>query len=354
MGATMKIRLCLFAGLALLCASLASPASAQSFKPGAPIQIQLLTPLNTGSAQAGQEFSGTLAQPVSDGKKLWPRGTEVKGKVLEVVSSGRLSRPASITLQITEIGTSQVTTEAEQIDGRSHAGRNAGLILGGAAAGAILGSIAGGGKGAIIGTLAGAGAGTATAAATGKREINLRAETTLNFAVAGAAAAAAPPPPPPAPAVAPPPPPEYRESAERVDAPPAPAEVREREYDYPDSGYEESGRGYEERRDDGDRPHRFRVFFNDRDERLIREYFRDDPYGRRLVRHDDDLPPGLERRLQRDETLPEGLVHRVDPFPEDLERRMEPLPRGFWRGILAGRAMILRDDGNIVDMMYIY
>ncbi|HZP32235.1 MAG TPA: hypothetical protein VFB23_02640 [Candidatus Acidoferrales bacterium] len=354
----MKIRLCLLAGVALLCSSLVSPASAQSFKPGTPIQIQLLTPLNTGSAQPGQEFSATLAQPVSDGQKLWPRGTQVKGKVLEVVSSGRLSRPASITLQITEIGTSRVTTEPEQIDGRSHAGRNAGLILGGAAAGAILGSIAGGGKGAIIGTAAGAGAGTITAAATGKKEINLRSETTLNFAVAGAAAAVAPPPPPPAPSVAPPPQPEYRESAERVDAPPAPAEVREREGDYPEPGYEERDRGFDERRD-SDRPHRFRVFFNDRDERIIREYFRTEDYGRGLppeLRHerDRDLPPGLERRLHRDGNLPEGLEHRVHPFPEDLERRMESLPRGYWRGILAGRAMILRDDGDIVDMMYVY
>jgi hypothetical protein len=340
----MKIRLWLFAGLWLLCTCLVSPASAQSFKPGTPIQVQLLTPLNTGTAQPGQEFAATLAQPVSDGNKLWPRGTEVKGKVLEVVSSGRLSRPASFTLQITEIGNSPVTTEPEQIDGRSHAGRNAGLIFGGAAAGAILGGIAGGGKGAIIGTAAGAGAGTITAAATGKQEINLRAETTLNFAVAGAAAAAAPPPPPPA---APEPPqPAYREEAERIDAPPAPAEVREREYEYPEPGYEE-------RRDD-DHPHRFRVFFNDRDERMIREYFREDPNGRRLARRDDDLPPGLEERLHRDGNLPQGLEHRVHPFPEDLERRMEPLPRGYWRGILAGRAMILRDNGDIVDMVNIY
>jgi hypothetical protein len=352
MGATMKIRMWFFAGLWLLCTGLASPVSAQSFKPGTPIQIQLLTPLNTGRAQAGQEFAATLVQPVSDGKKLWPRGTEVKGKVLEVVSSGRLSRPASITLQITQIGTSPVTTEPEQIDGKSHAGRNAGLIVGGAAAGAILGSLAGGGKGAIIGTAAGAGAGTITAAATGKQEINLRAETTLNFAVAGATAAVAPPPPPPA--LAPEPPqPAYREEAERVDVPPAPVQAREREYEYPEPGYEERDRRYEERRDD-DHPHRFRVFFNDRDERIMREYFRDDSYGRRIARRDDDLPPGLEKRLHRDGNLPEGLEHRVHPFPEDLERRMEPLPRGYWRGILSGRAMILRDDGDIVDMMYVY
>ena len=360
----MKIRMGFFAGLWLLCTCFGSAASAQSFRPGTPIQIQLLTPLNTGTTQPGQEFSATLVRPVSDGHTVWPRGTQVQGKVVEVVSSGRLSRPASITLQITRIGGSPVTTEPELIDGKSHGGRNAGLIVGGAAAGAILGGIAGGGKGAIIGTAAGAGAGTITAAATGKKEINLRAETTLNFAVAGAAAAAAPPPPPPPVAAPAPPQPVYRELAEPADAPPVPSEVREREY--PEPAYDERDRGYEERRDDDrrdedrrddDRPRRFRIFFNDRDEHVIREYFRTEDYGRGLppnLRSDRDLPPGLERRLDRGGNLPEGLEHRVRPFPEDLERRMEPLPRGYWRGILAGRAMILRDDGDIVDMMYVY
>ena len=100
---------------------------------------------------------------------VWPKGTEVKGRVVEVVSSGRLKRPASITLQLTQIGDSPIETETEQIDGKSHAGRNAALIGGGATVGAILGAIGGGGKGAAIGSVVGAGLGTATAAATGSK-----------------------------------------------------------------------------------------------------------------------------------------------------------------------------------------
>ena len=341
----MKIRLSLLAGLWLLCAFLVSPASAQSFKPGTPIQVQLLTPLDTGTAHAGQEFSATLAQPVSAGKTVWPKGTQVKGKVVEVVSSGRLQRPASITLQLTQIGNSPVVTEPEQIDGKSHAGRNVALIGGGGAAGAIIGAVAGGGKGAVIGAAAGAGAGTLTAAATGKQEIVLRAETPLNFAVAGAAAATPPPPPPPQPA--------YRESREPVDQPPAYEEPREREYDYRDRGYEDRDRDYD------DHPRRFRVYFTDRDEDLIRHYFRSDRDGRRLppglAKRNGDLPPGLEKQLRRNGTLPPGLQRRVEPFPEDLDRRLEPLPRGYSRAILSGRAMILRDDDSaIIDMIFIY
>jgi hypothetical protein len=372
----MKIRLSLFAGLWLVCTWLASPASAQSFKPGTPIQVQLLTPLDTGNARAGQEFSATLAQPVSAGNTVWPKGTQVKGRVVEAVSSGRLQRPASITLQLTQIGNSPVVTEPEQIDGKSHAGRNAGLILGGAAAGAILGDIAGGGKGAAIGAAAGAGAGTLTAIATGKREIVLRAETTLNFAVPGAAAAPPPPPPPPQPAyrtdAAPRPQPvaesrpypdqepesrgrepEYRDRQPEYRERDEP-EAREREQEYrdrepEDSDYREREPEYREREYD-DHPHRFRVYFTDRDVDVIRDYFRHD----REDRDDRRLPPGLEKQLRRNGSLPRGLQRRAEPFPNDLERRMGSLPRGYSRVILSGRAMILRDDSEIVDMMFIH
>jgi hypothetical protein len=206
----MKTLLSYFSGLVLLVSCLAptGSAQAQTISPGTEIQVQLLDRLDTGETQAGQEFSATLAEPVNlEEGMVWPKGTEVKGKVVDVVSSGRLSRPASITLQLTQIGNSTVQTQVEQIDGKSHAGRNAALIGGTAAVGAILGSIAGGGKGALIGTVAGAGAGTVTAAATGKQEIVLSPETTLAFVVADPSAAepAAAPPVAQSPEAAPPP-----------------------------------------------------------------------------------------------------------------------------------------------------
>src|SRR5262249_13310443 len=60
--------------------------------------------------------------------------------------------------------------------------RTAAVIGGGAAAGALIGGLAGGGKGAGIGALVGGGAGTAGAAYTGNdRDINLPAESTIHF-----------------------------------------------------------------------------------------------------------------------------------------------------------------------------
>ena len=87
---------------------------------------------------------------------------------------------------------------------------------------------------------------------------------------------------------------------------------------------------------------------------MIREYFRSDDRGRRMSGRRDDLPPGLERRLYRGGTLPQGLEHRVEPFPGDLDRRLDPLPRGYSHVLLSGRAMILGDDGDIVDLIFIH
>jgi hypothetical protein len=182
----MKKRFSTFSALVLLSLVLALTSSAQSIKPGTEIRVQLLSSLDTGKTQSGQEFAATLADPVQmDNGALWPKGTEIKGKIVEVVSSGRLSRPASISLQLTQIGKSPIQTETAKLDGQSHGARNTALIGGIAAVGAVLGGIANGGKGALIGAAAGATAGTAAAAATGKQEIVLPAETFVTFVVAG-------------------------------------------------------------------------------------------------------------------------------------------------------------------------
>jgi uncharacterized membrane protein len=70
-------------------------------------------------------------------------------------------------------------------EGKSHTKSNVTKIGGGAAAGALIGGLAGGGKGAAIGTAAGAGAGTGVAAATGKEEVTIPAESVLTFSITG-------------------------------------------------------------------------------------------------------------------------------------------------------------------------
>jgi hypothetical protein len=181
----MKRSFVLLASLVAL-AFFVDAARANSENAGVELHIRLADRLDTGSTQVGRQFSGSLEEPVRiDKRTSLPKGAVVKGTVTNVVSSGRLKRPASITLQLNGLGTSAVSTDPLVIDGNSHAARDTALIGGGAAAGAILGAIAGGGKGAAIGSVIGAGAGTGTAFATGKQEIVLPSETELVFTIGG-------------------------------------------------------------------------------------------------------------------------------------------------------------------------
>jgi hypothetical protein len=306
--------------LVLLVAWLAPSGLAQSIPAGAEIKVRLLDRLDTGETQAGQVFSATVAEPVrSGGRTVLARGTTVKGRVTDVVSSGRLKRPASITLELTRIGGTGIQAEALQLDGKSHAVRNVALIGGGAAAGAILGGVAGGGKGAAIGTAVGAGAGTATAYLTGKQELVLPVETLLAFTVAGS-------------------PVTLRETR-------APEEMESRAV---------RGSG-DERRDDADAYDA--LIFSEREQRLIRAYFRSRggrglPPG--LAKRNGDLPPGLQKQMRRNGTLPPGLQKRVEPFPMDLSRQLPRLPAGYSRAIVEGRALILAGDNTIIDLMFIF
>src|ERR1700680_1829641 len=92
----------LLSGLGMLLSCLATSGLAQSIKPGTEVKVRLLENLNTGETKEGQTFSATLAEPVKlENGKVLTRGAQINGLVTEAVSSGRLKRPASITLTLT-------------------------------------------------------------------------------------------------------------------------------------------------------------------------------------------------------------------------------------------------------------
>lgn len=154
---------------------------------GTAIHIRLSTELNTGRTASGSHFDGTLAEPlVVNGVTVAPRGSLVGGEVTSVVSSGRLKRPAEMSLVLTSItpegGQSvPISTQTWTVSGKSHKKRDIEMVGGGAGVGALIGAIAGGGKGAAIGGAIGAAGGTGAAYATGKKEIDLPAETEMTF-----------------------------------------------------------------------------------------------------------------------------------------------------------------------------
>jgi hypothetical protein len=154
---------------------------------GTELAVRLGQEISSATASDGAAFEGTLASAlVVDGTEVAAVGSPVSGKVTHAVSSGRLNRPAELSLVLTSLTVKggdavDISTDAWSTKGESHKKRNVEMIGGGAAAGALIGALAGGKKGAAIGGAVGAGGGTGVAAYTGKKEIVLAPETKLEF-----------------------------------------------------------------------------------------------------------------------------------------------------------------------------
>jgi hypothetical protein len=290
-----------------------------SIPDGTLIEVKMIDGVNTGANKSGDLFEASLARDLNvGGRQIARKGSPARGSVVEVISSGRLKRPAFISLKLTELTLSDgrtvsIETSPYSIDGKSHALRNAGLIGGGAGAGAVLGGIAGGKTGALIGSAVGAGAGTTAAYLTGKEEIAIPPETNLRFTTG-----------------------------------------RDVSTTHPSSESQPDTRSNAVLpREEQSRPAALQIMFTDHDRRIIRDYFRGG-YGNLppgLAKRGGHLPPGLERHLQRNGQLPPGLQKRVEPFPHDLEARLTRLPTLTVRVVLGRTALILDERHTILDMI---
>jgi hypothetical protein len=170
-------------------------ASAQTVPAGTHITVRTDSQITSASARVGQSFHANLARDlVVNGKTIAKAGAPAKGKVTYAKSSGRLHDPGQVSIRLTSIQlangkTLPISTSGFRAKGKSHTKSNVTKIGGGAAAGALIGGLAGGGKGALIGTAVGAGAGTGVAAATGKEEAVIHAETAITFTTSANATA---------------------------------------------------------------------------------------------------------------------------------------------------------------------
>jgi hypothetical protein len=171
---------------------LAPTVLAQTIPTGSTITVRVGSEISSGTAKVGDRFDATLAHNlVVNGKTLAKAGAPARGKVASAKSSGRLHAPGELALRLTAVQVNgkmiPISTRSHLAKGKSHTQSNATKIGGGAAAGALIGGLVGGGKGAGIGALAGGGAGTGVAAATGKEEAVIPAEAVLSFTTAAAA-----------------------------------------------------------------------------------------------------------------------------------------------------------------------
>jgi len=153
---------------------------------GTTIRVTVDETLSSDNSRVGDIFAASTSEPVIiDGNVVIPKGAKVSGRVVDAKESGRLHVPARLAVALNSIEVDSKSYDLQSntysLKGRNHNKRNLGFIGGGAAGGALIGGLAGGGTGALIGSAVGAGAGTAGAAAAGKKEITLAAESRLSF-----------------------------------------------------------------------------------------------------------------------------------------------------------------------------
>jgi hypothetical protein len=153
------------------------------------IQVTLNNAVGSDRSQPGDHFEATLSQPVMlGGRTIIPEGAHATGVVVDAKRSGRLVGHShlQIALESVEVGgnTYEIRTATETKIGKRHGKHNFALMGGGVGSGLLIGALAAGGGGALIGGPIGLGVGTVAAVVTCKRDIRLPAETQVTFELA--------------------------------------------------------------------------------------------------------------------------------------------------------------------------
>jgi hypothetical protein len=153
------------------------------------IHVTLDQTVASDDNRQGDHFEATVSEPivVAD-KTVIPKGAPVEGLVVDAHHSGRLMGRARLQLALESVtidGKSyDIDTASRTTIGGKHKNRNLALIGGGAGGGALIGAIAAGGRGVLIGGPMGAGVGTAAVLVTGRKDVRLPVETPLTFTLA--------------------------------------------------------------------------------------------------------------------------------------------------------------------------
>ncbi len=147
---------------------------------GTELVVTLETTVSSDKSRAEDLVVGKLAEPIRSGERIVvPAGSEVRGHVLAAQRSGKVKGLARLAVSFDRLEVEGRTyrIEASPIDvtAEKQKGRDAKIIGGAAALGAIIGGIKDGGSGAAKGGLLGGAAGTGAVLLTRGQEVEFPA-----------------------------------------------------------------------------------------------------------------------------------------------------------------------------------
>ena len=154
---------------------------------GTVVPVTLTETLDSKTAETNEAFHGALAGDLMEnGVVAIPRGAPVLGEVMEAKKAGHFRGQALLAIQLTQVTVHGrkigLMTDTYTDEGGGKRGRNTAEKSGGGALfGALIGALAGGGKGAAVGALAGGGAGAGVNAVTRGKEAVIPSEAQVDF-----------------------------------------------------------------------------------------------------------------------------------------------------------------------------
>ena len=145
---------------------------------GTELSMALEATVSSATSRSGDVVVARLTEPVRVGDHVVvPEGSRVTGRVTAAVPSGRVKGRArlAMTFESVEWNGNKAAIEATGVDitANSAKKRDAAMVGIGAGAGAIIGGLFKGGKGAAVGAVVGAGAGGGAVLATKGYEVEL-------------------------------------------------------------------------------------------------------------------------------------------------------------------------------------
>ncbi len=153
---------------------------------GQSLLVRMIDGVDSAKNHVGDVFHGSLETDVTVGNTIVARkGTDVYGRLANAEKSGTFTGKSELQLELTRMVIDgkdyPVVSSDYTLQGKGQGASTAKKVGGIAAAGAIIGAIAGGGKGAAIGAVAGGATGAGVQVLTKGAQVKVPSETLLEF-----------------------------------------------------------------------------------------------------------------------------------------------------------------------------